>query len=84
MHFGFGTNRLHGGFSGKFATFRDIEIDENSDGSFEIELSVHDFPRKRDSYPESPVGNEIVWMWILTVEEDAGLEVISVELVSDN
>jgi ferric-dicitrate binding protein FerR (iron transport regulator) len=81
VHFGFGTNRLRGGFSGKFATSRNIEIDESSGGDFEIELSIHDFPRKRDFFPESPVGHEIVWMWILTVEEDAGLEITSVELV---
>ena len=36
-----------------------------------------------DSFPESSVGHELVWMWILTVKEDAGLEIISVELLSD-
>ena len=31
--------------------------------------------------PESPVGHELVWLWIQTVKEDVGLKVISVELL---
>jgi ferric-dicitrate binding protein FerR (iron transport regulator) len=81
VSFGFGTNRLRGGFSGKFTTSRRIEIDGSPDGSFEIEFSIHDFPRSRETYPESPVGHELVWMWIQTVRKDAGLQIERVELL---
>ncbi len=45
------------------------------------ELTLEDFPPMKNYFPESPVGHEIVWLWIQTVKEAAGLEVISVELL---
>ena len=81
VHFGFATHRARGGFSGKFHSWQSIEIDRTSDGQFEIEIPVHEFSRKKDCFPESPVGHEIVYLWIQTVEKDAGLEVEGVELL---
>jgi ferric-dicitrate binding protein FerR (iron transport regulator) len=80
--FGFGTRQARGGFSGKFATKREIEIDQNAEGHFELELFLDDFTRKRNRFPSSPVGHELGWFWIQTLQKDVGLEVSSVELIS--
>ena len=32
-------------------------------------------------FPASTIGQELGWIWIQTVREDAGLEVTSVELI---
>jgi ferric-dicitrate binding protein FerR (iron transport regulator) len=78
---GFGTHRVRGGFSGKFEASRKIEFSEESQGKFDIELSLDEFPGMKSRFPESPVGHELVWLWIQTVKENVGLEVISVELL---
>jgi ferric-dicitrate binding protein FerR (iron transport regulator) len=78
---GFGTHRVRGGFSGKFEASCKIEFSEESQGKFDIELALDEFPRMKSRFPESPVGHELVWLWIQTVKENVGLEVISVELL---
>ena len=47
-----------------------------------MELSLDEIPRMKESFPGSPAGQELGWVWIQTVREDAGLEVTSVELIS--
>ncbi|MFP6881231.1 MAG: FecR family protein [Roseibacillus sp.] len=81
VNFGFGTHRVRGGFSGKFAVSRKIEFSDESNGEFQVELALDEFSRTRSRFPESSIGHEIIWLWIQTVKEDAGLEVISVELL---
>lgn len=80
ISFGFGTHHDRGGFSGKFSTKRTIERD--AQGWFEIELALADFQRMRSRFVESPVGHELVWLWIQTYQKDVGLGVFSVELLS--
>ena len=80
--FGFGTHRLRGVLSGKYALSRKIELAGQEEGQFEIELYLDEIPRMKESFPESSVGQELGWMWIQTVREDVGLEVTSVELIS--
>ena len=84
INLGFGTNQARGGFSGKFSAERKIDIGPDSDGQFELELSLHDFSRMRDSFPHSASGHELIWFWIQTVEKDVGLELLSVELISSD
>ena len=81
VSFGFGTHHADGGFSGKYATNRKINVDPGEGGHFEIELALDEFPRKAARFPESPAGHELVWFWIQTVEKDMGLEISSVELL---
>lgn len=81
VSFGFGTHRVRGGLAGKYDAWREIELEEDANGRFEIEVSIEEIPRLKDRFPESPVGHELAWLWIQTVKEDAGLQVISVELV---
>ncbi|MCS5540254.1 MAG: FecR family protein [Roseibacillus sp.] len=82
VSFGFGTHRVRGALSGKYALSRKIELAGQEEGKFEIELYLDDIPRMKESFSESPVGQELGWMWIQTVREDIGLEVTSVELIS--
>ena len=81
VSFGFGTHRVRGVLSGKYAVSRKIELAEQAEGKFEIELSLDDITRMKESFPESPAGQELGWMWVQTVWEDAGLEVMSVDLI---
>ncbi|MEM1297313.1 MAG: FecR family protein [Verrucomicrobiota bacterium] len=77
--FGFTTYHPRGGFSGKFSVPRKIVVDEN--GEFEVELNLQDYRRSKACFPVSPAGHEIHQFWILTVTEDAGLEIFSGELL---
>ena len=81
VNFGFGTHRVRGGFSGKFTVSRKIEFSEESKGEFQVELALDEFSRTRSRFPKSSIGHELVWLWIQTVKENVGLEVISVELL---
>ena len=82
VSFGFGTHRVRGVLSGKYALSRKIELAGQAEGQFEMELSLDEIPRMKESFPGSPAGQELGWVWIQTVREDAGLEVMSVELIS--
>jgi len=81
MSFGFGTHHAGGGFSGKYATEREISIDPGTGGRFELEIGLDEFPRMGSRFPESPAGDELIWFWIQTLEKDVGLEISSVELL---
>ena len=77
--FGFTTYHPRGGVSGKYLLARDIAVGD--DGAFEVELRIQDYRRNRSCFPESPVGHEIHQFWILTVTQDAGLEILGGELL---
>ncbi|MBJ06764.1 MAG: hypothetical protein CMO40_06570 [Verrucomicrobiaceae bacterium] len=83
VSFGFGTHRVRGGRSGKYALSRKIELGEQPEGNFEVELSLDEIPRMREGFPESAAGQELGWMWIQTVHEDVGLQVTGVELIEE-
>lgn len=78
---GFGTRRARGVLSGKYNLSRYIEVGEGVEGRFEVELDLGDIPRMKTRFPASTIGQELGWIWIQTVREDAGLEVTSVELI---
>jgi len=82
LSIGFGTRFARGGFAGKYSLVRDIDVDGESGGIFELDLPLEKFARKNSRFPSSPYGQELGWLWIQTVKQDAGLEVLSVELVS--
>ncbi len=82
VSFGFGTHHARGGLSGKFSTDRKIEVEPDTDGYFEVELTLADFRRLRSRFVESPVGHELGWFWVQTTKKDVGLSVYSVELFS--
>ena len=82
VSFGFGTHHARGGLSGKFSTERRIQIEPDTDGSFEVELALDDFERVRSRFVASPVGHELGWFWVQTAKKDVGLSIYNVELLS--
>ena len=81
---GIGTHFPRGGFAGKYSLVRelDIDVDRVAGGHYELDLPLDDFARENNRFPVSASGQELVWLWIQTVKQDAGLEIISVELIT--
>ena len=74
--FGFTANHTQGGFAGKYSLWRKVD----ASGAFEVVLPLEVFKRSKACFPESPVGLEFQHCWIVTVNEDARLEIDSVEI----
>jgi len=80
--FGLTTHHRKGGFAGKYTTSRLLGTDAEPGDLFEVDLPIGDFKPRKARFPGSPVGLELVDWWGLTVHEDVGLEIVSVELRS--
>jgi hypothetical protein len=74
--FGFMANRVRGGFAGKYNVWQKID----TSGAFEVVLPLEVFKRSKACFPESPIGLEFQRCWIVTLNEDIGLEIDSVEI----
>lgn len=79
IQFGFATNTPHGGLAGKYAVPTGIDVQADPDGRFTIDLDLAEFLPVTERYPPSPIGQEVVYLWIQTVEVDAGLLVEGVQ-----
>ncbi len=79
VHFGLTTHHVGGGFAGKYIASRQLD---GSDEPFAIELPVTAFSRQYPCFPESLIAHELVDWWALTINHEAGLEILSVELLS--
>ncbi len=73
---GFTANHVWGGFAGKYSVWKKIDVN----GAFELVLPLEVFKRSKACFPESPVGLEFQHCWIVTINEDAGLEIDSVQI----
>jgi hypothetical protein len=88
VYFGLTTKHVKGGFAGKFVVERHFELAHETGESLDIELRLDDFhPQEQEltkkypeGFPASPVGLELFDWWCCTVNEDAGLEIMHVEL----
>ena len=78
--FGFAANHVRGGFAGKYSHWHSIEVNDAAGGAFEVALPLEVFKRSKAGFPESPVGLEFQHCWIVTINEDVGLEIDSVEI----
>ena len=89
VYFGLTTRHVKGGFSGKFLVQRRFEVVRATGESLNIEVRLEDFrPQEQEltvkspeKFPDSPVGLELVDWWCCTVNSDAGLSIVSVELI---
>lgn len=79
VHFGLTTHRVGGGFAGKYIASRQLG---GSDEPFVLDLPITAFHRQYPCFPESLIGHELIDWWALTINEDAGLEIVSVELLA--
>ena len=80
VHIGFGTNRRRGGFVGKYSVPAGAIVTPDAAGRFAVEIELGAFEPTNARFPESPVGQEIDWLWVQTVRVDAGLVIESIEL----
>ena len=74
--FGFTANHVRGGFAGKYSVWQKIE----SSGTFEVVLPLEVFKRSKACFPESSSGLEFQHCWIVTINEDVGLEIDSIRI----
>ncbi|MEM7014113.1 MAG: FecR family protein [Verrucomicrobiota bacterium] len=79
--FGLTAWQAEGGFAGKYSAVAAIDVASNSDGRFQIELPIEKFERLKEVFSPSPLGRELADFWAVTITEDVGLEIISVELL---
>jgi len=79
--FGLTMQQPKGGFAGKYVTKLPAAAMQTGSGSFDVEIPVADFRAMQKSFPDSPVGLELVDWWCFTTNEDIGLEIEQVELV---
>jgi hypothetical protein len=78
--FGMTMNHPKGGFAGKYIAMRTVD----AGGPFEWAIPLADLKPIEGTFPMSPAGLEIVECWCLTVHDDHGLAVRSIELQADN
>ena len=78
---GLTTQHLNGGFAGKHHAFRKAELFSSSGGAFELEVKVDEFTPEKPNHPKSAIGLGLYDWWCLTINEDAGLTITSVELI---
>lgn len=81
---GLTTQRIKGGFAGKYKASRRAEEIVLEDGEFELLIDVEEFKPEKSEYPASPIGLRLHRWWCLTVKEDAGLTISSVELLQNS
>lgn len=78
VQIGFATNHPHGGFSGKYSLPHGGPVEPDEAGQFTQDVGMDMFVPKKDGFPSSPMGQEVVYLWIQTVEIDTGLVIESV------
>lgn len=81
--FGMTMNHPKGGFAGKYVVVRKVETQAGTRQAFNWTLPLSDFKPLEKAFPLAPVGLELVDCWCLTVHEDHGLAVQSIELQSE-
>ena len=70
-----------GGFAGKYVVTRGPETFPPNGGFFDLNLPVGEFTPDDASFPKSPIDMEVRDWWCSTVNADAGLSIVRVELV---
>lgn len=80
IHFGLTLYHPQGGFAGKYVASQKVEVTQ-AKREFTCEIGLQDFQPKGQSTPQKPNGYELKDCWCLTLNEDLGLSLISVELI---
>lgn len=82
VFFGMTMNHPKGGFAGKYFAVRKIDLAELGMEPFEWTVPFDELKPVEGAFPATPIELEIVECWCLTVHEDRGLSVQSIELHS--
>lgn len=84
IYFGLTLHHRKDGFAGKYLANRKVLPAQVGEQPFEIEIDLAEFKAMKDLFPETPIDLELSDCWCLTVHEDRGLEILSIELISDD
>ena len=84
---GFTSNRVHGGFAGKYITKEKVELSpKDNNDHFEIEIPVREFLKvEKGEFKDSLVrvssaGLELLDLWFVTYQ-NIGLEIFDAEII---
>ncbi len=79
---GMTTQHLKGGFAGKYHVYRKAASFSKPGGEFTLDVPIEAFVPEEPNQRKSPAGLVLYDWWCLTINNDAGLSIVSVELVS--
>ncbi len=84
VRFGFSTQKVQGAFSGKFELDVESDLLGPSNMPWEVRLKLDDFLPLFPQLAASPEGLELTDVYALTINDDAGLEISEIELISES
>jgi len=80
IRFGVSTQRMQGVFSGKFEVDVPPQRQARDGDAFEVELTLADLVAINPTLADTAEGLEVADIYALTILEDAGLEIVSIEV----
>jgi hypothetical protein len=80
IRFGVSTQRMQGVFSGKFEVDVPPQRQARNGDAFEVELTLADLVAINPTLADTAEGLEVADIYALTILEDAGLEIVSIEV----
>ncbi|MEI8318860.1 MAG: FecR family protein [Planctomycetia bacterium] len=80
IRFGVSTQRMQGVFSGKFEVDVPPQRQARDGAAFEVELTLADLVAINPTLADTAEGLEVADIYALTILEDAGLEIVSIEV----
>ncbi|MCY3015347.1 MAG: FecR family protein [Planctomycetota bacterium] len=83
IRFGVSTQRMQGVFSGKFEVDVPPQRQARDADTFEVELTPADLVAVNPTLANSAEGLEVADIYALTILEDAGLELVSIEVTGE-
>lgn len=83
VRFGFSTQKMRGVFAGKFELDVPPSVLGSPGETWETELPLSDFRPLHPQLAASVDGLELTDVYVLTIEEDAGLEINHIELIPE-
>ena len=83
IRFGVSTQRMQGVFSGKFEVDVPPQRQARNGDAFEVELTPADLVAVNPTLANTAEGLEVADIYALTILEDAGLEIVSIEVTGE-
>jgi hypothetical protein len=80
IRFGVSTQRMQGVFSGKFEVDVPPQRQARDGDTFEVDLTLADLVAINPTLADTAEGLEVADIYALTILEDAGLEIVSIEV----
>ena len=81
VYFGITTQRVKGGFFGKYTAKVEAEALGQTGEQWQVEVPLSQFKPKTEHLPDLPIGMELTDIWVFSLEESAELEIHRVEFL---